>query len=77
INLIFVAGNSIYYSNFKSFLSFSLLSTGSQLPGVMDAVFKNLKWDGKVFKKEKHNIFQRWKLQIPKSHPSRNLTPIQ
>ncbi|EXM39515.1 sulfatase [Ruminococcus albus SY3] len=42
INLIFVAGNSIYYSNFKSFLSFSLLSTGSQLPGVMDAVFKNI-----------------------------------
>ncbi|SFC83889.1 LTA synthase family protein [Ruminococcus albus] len=42
INLIFVAGNSIYYSNFKSFLSFSLLSTGSQLPGVMDAVVKNI-----------------------------------
>ena len=38
---------------------------------------KNLNWDGKVFKKEKHNIFQRWKLQILKSHPSRNLTPIQ
>ena len=42
INVILVAGNSIYYSNFKSYLSFSLLSTGSQLPGVMDAVFKNI-----------------------------------
>ena len=38
---------------------------------------KNLNWDGKVFKKEKHTLFQRWKLQIPKSHPSRNLTSIQ
>ena len=42
INVILVAGNSIYYSNYRSFLSFSLLSTGSQLPGVMDAVFKNI-----------------------------------
>ena len=42
INTILVAGNSIYYSNYKSFLSFSLLSTGSQLPGVMDAVIKNI-----------------------------------
>ena len=42
INVILVAGNSVYYSNYKSFLSFSLLSTGSQLPGVLDAVFKNI-----------------------------------
>lgn len=42
VNVIFAAGNSIYYSNFKSFLSFSLLSTGTQLPGVIDAVFKNI-----------------------------------
>lgn len=42
INVILVAGNSVYYSNFKSFLSFSLLSTGTQLPGVIDAVFKNI-----------------------------------
>ncbi|MBQ8965679.1 LTA synthase family protein [Ruminococcus sp.] len=42
INTILVAGNSVYYSNYKSFMSFSMLSTGSQLPGVMDAVIKNI-----------------------------------
>lgn len=42
LNVILVAGNSVYYSNFKSFLSFSLLSTGTQLPGVIDAVVKNI-----------------------------------
>ena len=42
INTILVAGNSIYYSNYKSFMSFSLLSTASQLPGVIDAVTKNI-----------------------------------
>lgn len=35
-------GNSIYYTNYKSFLSVSLLSTASQLGGVMDAVTKNI-----------------------------------
>lgn len=36
------AGNSIYYTNYKSFLSVSLLSTASQLGGVMDAVTENI-----------------------------------
>ncbi|MBQ9375611.1 MAG: LTA synthase family protein, partial [Ruminococcus sp.] len=39
---ILTAGNSIYYTNFKSFLSISLLSTASQLGGVMDAVTENI-----------------------------------
>lgn len=39
---ILAMGNSIYYSNYKSFLSVSLLSTASQLGGVMDAVTKNI-----------------------------------
>ena len=34
--------NSIYYTNYKSFASVSLLSTASQLGGVMDAVTKNI-----------------------------------
>ncbi len=34
--------NSIYYTNYKSFVSFSLLSTASQLGGVMDAVTENI-----------------------------------
>ena len=42
VNVILVAGNSIYYTNYKSFMSFSLLSTASQLPGVLDAVTKNI-----------------------------------
>lgn len=37
-----VVGNSIYYTNFKSFMSFSLLSTASQLGGVVDAVTQNI-----------------------------------
>ncbi len=36
------AGNSIYYTNYKSFMSISLISTASQLGGVMDAVTKNI-----------------------------------
>ena len=39
---IISAGNSIYYTNFRSFMSISLLSTASQLGGVMDAVTKNI-----------------------------------
>ncbi len=45
VNVIFTilcAGNSIYYTNYKSFMSFSLLSTASQLGGVMDAVTQNI-----------------------------------
>lgn len=42
IFVILSAGNSIYYTNYKSFLSFSLLSTASQLGGVMDAVTENI-----------------------------------
>ncbi len=34
--------NSIYYTNYKSFASVSLISTASQLGGVMDAVTKNI-----------------------------------
>ena len=44
-NCIFVflcITNSIYYTNYKSFASVSLLSTASQLGGVMDAVTKNI-----------------------------------
>lgn len=36
------AGNSIYYTNYKSFMSVSLISTASQLGGVMDAVTENI-----------------------------------
>ncbi len=36
------AGNSIYYTNYKSFISVSLLSTASQLGGVIDAVTENI-----------------------------------
>lgn len=39
---IFAIGNSIYYTNFTSFVSVSELSTASQLGGVMDAVTKNI-----------------------------------
>ena len=44
-NCLFVflcIANSIYYTNYKSFASVSLLSTASQLGGVMDAVTKNI-----------------------------------
>ena len=44
-NCIFVflcITNSIYYTNYKSFASVSLISTASQLGGVMDAVTKNI-----------------------------------
>lgn len=34
--------NSIYYTNYKSFISVSLLSTASQLGGVIDAVTENI-----------------------------------
>ena len=34
--------NSIYYTNYRSFVSISLLSTASQLGGVMDAVTENI-----------------------------------
>ena len=34
--------NSVYYNNYLSFLSFSLLKTSSQLVGVTDAVFQNI-----------------------------------
>ena len=36
------AGNSIYYTNYKSFMSVSLLSTASQLGGVFNAVTDNI-----------------------------------
>ena len=39
---IISAGNSIYYTNFRSFMSISMISTASQLGGVMDAVTKNI-----------------------------------
>jgi len=39
---VLCAGNSIYYTNYKSFISVSLLSTASQLGGVMDAVTENI-----------------------------------
>lgn len=39
---ILCVANSIYYTNYKSFVSVSLLSTASQLGGVMDAVTKNI-----------------------------------
>ena len=39
---VLCAGNSIYYTNYKSFISVSLLSTASQLGGVMDAVTQNI-----------------------------------
>lgn len=39
---ILSAGNSIYYTNYKSFLSVSLISTASQLGGVIDAVTENI-----------------------------------
>ena len=45
VNLAFTtlcAGNSIYYRNFKSFTSVSLISTASQLGGVMNAITQNL-----------------------------------
>ncbi|MBR6100970.1 MAG: LTA synthase family protein [Ruminococcus sp.] len=35
---ILCSGNSIYYTNYRSFLSVSLISTASQLGGVMNAV---------------------------------------
>lgn len=35
-------GNSIYYTNYKSFISVSLISTASQLGGVIDAVTENI-----------------------------------
>ena len=34
--------NSIYYTNYKSFISVSLFSTASQLGGVIDAVTENI-----------------------------------
>lgn len=39
---ILCVANSIYYTNYKSFISVSLISTASQLGGVMDAVTKNI-----------------------------------
>lgn len=39
---VLCAGNSIYYTNYKSFISVSLISTASQLGGVMDAVTGNI-----------------------------------
>lgn len=41
--VILSAGNSIYYTNFRSFLSVSLISTASQLGGVMGAVTNLIK----------------------------------
>ncbi len=47
---ILSAGNSIYYTNFRSFMSISLISTASQLGGVMDAVTKNImEWKDLLF----------------------------
>ena len=39
---ILSTANSIYYTNYKSFISVSLLSTASQLGGVFDAVTENI-----------------------------------
>lgn len=39
---ILAIANSIYYTNYKSFVSVSEASTGSQLGGVIDAVTKNI-----------------------------------
>ena len=39
---ILCTANSIYYTNYKSFISVSLISTASQLGGVMDAVTENI-----------------------------------
>ncbi len=39
---ILAIANSIYYTNYKSFVSVSEAATGSQLGGVMDAVTKNI-----------------------------------
>lgn len=47
---IISAGNSIYYTNFRSFMSISMISTASQLGGVMDAVTKNImEWKDLLF----------------------------
>ena len=35
-------GNSVYYTNFKSFVSASQIATAAQLSGVMDAVTHNI-----------------------------------
>lgn len=42
LSVFFSCANSIYYTNYKSFTSVSLISTASQLGGVMDAVTKNI-----------------------------------
>ncbi|MBR1751077.1 MAG: sulfatase-like hydrolase/transferase [Ruminococcus sp.] len=42
VNSLLCVINSIYYTNYKSFASVSLISTASQLGGVMDAVTKNI-----------------------------------
>jgi phosphoglycerol transferase MdoB-like AlkP superfamily enzyme len=45
VNLVFsilCTANSIYYTNYKSFISVSLISTASQLGGVMNAVTENI-----------------------------------
>lgn len=39
---VLCTANSIYYTNYKSFISVSLISTASQLGGVMDAVTENI-----------------------------------
>ncbi len=52
LNIIFTilsVGNSIYYLNYKSFISVSLLSTASQLGGVMGAVTNLLEFKQLIF----------------------------
>ena len=46
---ILAMGNSVYYANFKSFLSISLISTASQLGGVMNAVTNLLEFKHFLF----------------------------
>ncbi len=52
LNIIFTllsVGNSIYYLNYKSFISVSLISTASQLGGVMGAVTNLLEFKQLIF----------------------------
>lgn len=42
IFVVLCVANSIYYTNYRSFISISLISTATQLGGVMDAVTENI-----------------------------------
>lgn len=50
IFVILCVANSIYFTNYKSFVSVSLISTASQLGGVMNAVTENImEWKDLLF----------------------------